>query len=287
MPGTGLGLAIAKEIVEAHRGHDPVRQRPRRGDDVHAPSPDGGASPPAHRPASRRRARGGVVRRSPPAVLALVALLVGSGCLPTRNAPQPAEPTAQSEWPAVYARAIADANESRTSEADRGLSAFALRFPGSAEASEVTYWRALLKLDPNNAAAIRESVTMLDSYLASAPVGRAPRRGGGAAAARCGARAAQCRPRGDSAGAGGASRGQGARRRDRAAARRAEQGERGAGAHPPARSRGRAPRLSRRERARASARSARPARDGSVRSPPTRARDRRRAAGPPRRAPSR
>lgn len=111
------------------------------------------------------------MRRPPPAALALVALLVGSGCLPTRNSPQPAEPTPQSEWPAVYARAIADANESRTSEADRELSAFALRFPGSAEASEVTYWRALLKLDPTNAAAIRESVTMLDSYLASAPTG--------------------------------------------------------------------------------------------------------------------
>ena len=111
------------------------------------------------------------MRRLPPIALALVVLLVGSGCLPTRNTPQPAEPTAQSEWPAVYARAIADANESRPADADRELSAYAARFPGSAEASEVTYWRALLKLDPGNAAAIRESVTMLDAYLASTPAG--------------------------------------------------------------------------------------------------------------------
>jgi hypothetical protein len=111
------------------------------------------------------------VRRPPPAALALVALLVGSGCVPARTAPQPAEPTAQSEWPAVYARVMADASESRTNEADRELTAFAQRFPGSPEASEVTYWRALLRLDPNNAAAVRESIVMLESYLASAPAG--------------------------------------------------------------------------------------------------------------------
>jgi hypothetical protein len=110
------------------------------------------------------------VRRPPPAVLALVVLLVGSGCVPVRNAP-PAQPTPQSEWPVVYARVIADASESRTVEADRELAAFAQRFPGSPEASEVTYWRALLKLDPNNAPAIREAIVMLEAYLASAPAG--------------------------------------------------------------------------------------------------------------------
>ena len=111
------------------------------------------------------------MRRLPPASLALVVLLVGSGCLPAHNAPQPAAPTAQSEWPAVYARAMADANESRTSEADRGLTAFAQRFAGSPEASEVPYWRALLKMDPNSSAALREAMAMLESYLASTPAG--------------------------------------------------------------------------------------------------------------------
>ena len=84
----------------------------------------------------------------------------------------------------MYARAIADASESRTSEADRELAAFAQRYPGSPEASEVTYWRALLKLDPNNAAAIRESIAMLDSYLASAPAGTHRAEAASAAAAR-------------------------------------------------------------------------------------------------------
>jgi outer membrane protein assembly factor BamD (BamD/ComL family) len=112
------------------------------------------------------------VRRPPPAVLALVALLAGSGCLPPSNAPpQRVEPTARTEWPTVYARVIADSSQSRTGEADRELSAFERRYPGSPEAAEVAYWRALLKLDPNNAAAVRESITMLESYLATAPAG--------------------------------------------------------------------------------------------------------------------
>ena len=111
------------------------------------------------------------MRRPPPAALALVVLLIGSGCVPARNAPEPAQPTAQSEWPVVYARVIADASEARTGDADRELTAFAQRFPGSPEASEVTYWRAVLKLDPNNPAAVRESIVMLESYLASAPAG--------------------------------------------------------------------------------------------------------------------
>jgi hypothetical protein len=112
------------------------------------------------------------VRRPPLAVLALVVLLAGSGCLPPRTTPpQQVEPTAQSEWPAVHARVVADTSQSKTGEADRALLAFAQRFPGSPEAAEVTYWRALLKLDPNSPAAVRESITMLESYLATAPAG--------------------------------------------------------------------------------------------------------------------
>lgn len=112
------------------------------------------------------------MRRPFPVALALVVLLTGSGCLPLRHQPEEAPaPTAASEWPTVYARAITDATESRTAAADRALADFAQRFPGSPEAGEVTYWRALLKLDPNNPAAVRESMTMLDGYLASSPAG--------------------------------------------------------------------------------------------------------------------
>ncbi len=112
------------------------------------------------------------MRRPAPVALALVVVLSGAGCLPSRH--QPAEapaPTAESEWPTVYARAITDASEARSAVADRALAEFAQRYPGSPEAAEVTYWRALLKLDPTNAAAVRESMTMLDAYLASTPAG--------------------------------------------------------------------------------------------------------------------
>jgi hypothetical protein len=112
------------------------------------------------------------VRRPAPVVLALVVLLGGSGCLPVRHQPgEEGTPTAASEWPALYARVMTDATESRTAAADRALSEFAQRFPGTPEAAEVPYWRALLRLDPNSSAAIRESMTMLDAYLASAPTG--------------------------------------------------------------------------------------------------------------------
>jgi tRNA isopentenyl-2-thiomethyl-A-37 hydroxylase MiaE len=80
--------------------------------------------------------------------------------------------TAESEWPAVYTKAMTDARESRLSVADSALVEFARRHPTSPEALEVPYWRALLKLDPSNPIATRESLAMLDSYLAHTPAGQ-------------------------------------------------------------------------------------------------------------------
>ncbi|PYP80565.1 MAG: hypothetical protein DMD35_04450 [Gemmatimonadetes bacterium] len=112
------------------------------------------------------------MRRPRPVAVAIVVLVAGSGCLPVHQTPPSASvPTASSEWPATYARVLTDANESRSSTADRTLAEFAQRFPGSPEAAEVPYWRALLKLDPSNAAAVHESMTLLESYLAGTPSG--------------------------------------------------------------------------------------------------------------------
>ena len=112
------------------------------------------------------------MRRPAPVVLALAGLLAGSGCLPSRTHPTEQEaPTAVSEWSALYARITADTSATRAFGADRALAEFAQRFAGSPEAAEVPYWRALFKLDPNSAAAVRESMTMLDGYLATAPAG--------------------------------------------------------------------------------------------------------------------
>jgi hypothetical protein len=107
-----------------------------------------------------------------PSALALAGLLAGSGCLPSRTHPTEEElPTPVSEWSAVYARITADTSATRAFGADRALAEFAQRFPSSPEAAEVPYWRALFKLDPNSTAAMRESMTLLDGYLTTAPAG--------------------------------------------------------------------------------------------------------------------
>ena len=135
---------------------DQLRQRPRRGTTFTLMLPDGGARPPAHRPAPRRRARGGVVRRPPPAVLALVAFLAGSGCLPTRNAPQPAAPTAQSEWPAVYARRSPTRTNRERGAADRGSCGFRAALPWFRGGVRGDLLARAAQARPGNAAAVRD-----------------------------------------------------------------------------------------------------------------------------------
>ena len=107
-----------------------------------------------------------------PTRLAAFALISLSACLPVRpRAEEAPVPSASSEWPAAYTQAMSEARESRIGIADRTLSDFAQRFPGSPEAAEVPYWRAVLKLDPANAAASHEALALLDSYLTAAPSG--------------------------------------------------------------------------------------------------------------------
>jgi hypothetical protein len=104
--------------------------------------------------------------------LAALVLIGAVGCLPRAgSSPEVAAPSASSEWPSASARAQAEARESRLGIADRVLTDFAQRFPESPEAAEVPYWRAIYKLDPNNAVASREAIALLDSYLANAPNG--------------------------------------------------------------------------------------------------------------------
>ena len=105
----------------------------------------------------------------PAARTALGAALVcaGSACQPSRPDPVPTPvPTAASEWPRAHSQAAIDAREGRIPVADRGLVAFAARFPNSPEAAEVPYWRAVIKLDPANPASSHEALLLLDAYLA-------------------------------------------------------------------------------------------------------------------------
>ena len=104
-----------------------------------------------------------------PAGIALGAALLagGSACHPSHSQLTPAPvATAATEWPRTYAQAAIDAREARVPSADRALVAFAARFPGSAEAAEVPYWRAVIKLDPGNPASSHEALQLLEAYLA-------------------------------------------------------------------------------------------------------------------------
>ena len=102
-----------------------------------------------------------------------LALLLVVACTPTHSAAPPTPlPTAASEWPSAYARALTEARETRLASADRVLTDFAQRFPESPEAAEVPYWRAVYKLDPaNKDASTKDAIAGLDRYLAASPAG--------------------------------------------------------------------------------------------------------------------
>jgi len=107
------------------------------------------------------------VTRTATAVLGATLLVGSSACQPSRSQPEPAPaPTAATEWPRTYVQATTDARAARVPAADRALVAFAARFPGSAEAMEVPYWRAVIKLDPGNPGSSHEALQLLDAYLA-------------------------------------------------------------------------------------------------------------------------
>lgn len=108
-----------------------------------------------------------------PIACVMLVLLSSAGCLPVRGAQaaDPGSPTAAAEWPAVHAQAMTAARDSGVSAAEKALTAFAQRFPGSVESAEVPYWRAVLKLDPANPAAVRESMALLEAYIANTPSG--------------------------------------------------------------------------------------------------------------------
>jgi hypothetical protein len=108
------------------------------------------------------------VRRAARTALTAALLVGGSACIPSSQpAPEPTPvPTAASEWPRTYSQATTNAREGRLPAADRALTDFAARFPGSPEAVEVPYWRAVLKLDPGNPTASHEALQLLDAYLA-------------------------------------------------------------------------------------------------------------------------
>lgn len=70
-------------------------------------------------------------------------------------------------WDSVHAVSLRLMAESDPWAADSTLALFTERYSGTPEASESVFWRALLRLDPGNAASTpRDALAALDLYLA-------------------------------------------------------------------------------------------------------------------------
>jgi hypothetical protein len=99
--------------------------------------------------------------------LALVALtLLALGCV--ARIQRRILPATARDWLITLTDAQRAALEGRYREADELLVGFASAHPGTPEAREAPFWRALLMLDPaNRTASVREAMRELDRYLAS------------------------------------------------------------------------------------------------------------------------
>jgi TolA-binding protein len=101
----------------------------------------------------------------PPRALALV-LLLASACVSVHR-PAWTRPTAARQWPSTLTLARSQATAGDFSLADSTLSTFATRYPNAPEAAETQYWRALFRLDPQNArSSAAGAIAALDTYLA-------------------------------------------------------------------------------------------------------------------------
>lgn len=95
-------------------------------------------------------------------VIATAALLSGCGRAPSFLRPAPVN-----EWRSTLGAARAAADSGKWATADRLLSVYESRYPGSNEARETLYWRGLFRLAPtNDTTAHRIAVPTLERYLA-------------------------------------------------------------------------------------------------------------------------
>ncbi len=115
---------------------------------------------------------GGPARVALVSATALAALLSCAKSKPPAPPPQPVviaptpAPPPISPWPATIAAALRAAETGRYDEAERLLVEFSVKHAGTPEGTESDFWRALLKLDPDNrGVAAREQLALLDAYL--------------------------------------------------------------------------------------------------------------------------
>lgn len=98
-------------------------------------------------------------------LLCVVLLGLSASCARLHPA-HPGPPPASRVWPPTLALAQAYAARGEFGTADSALAAFALRYPGTSEALESAYWRAVYRLDPSNRdLSIESAIASLDGYL--------------------------------------------------------------------------------------------------------------------------
>lgn len=111
------------------------------------------------------------VRRAAVAMAAAILAACSLGRTPPPPRPLTAAEAARAEWPRELALVQAAAMRNDHPLADSVLRGFSARYPGTEEAADALFWRALLRLDPAAARdaahdPVREAATILDAYLA-------------------------------------------------------------------------------------------------------------------------
>jgi hypothetical protein len=99
--------------------------------------------------------------------LASTALFIAlsTGCISVHR-PRFMEPSIERDWDNTLFLARVRASEGKFAAADSILARFATEYPGTRQASETAYWRALYDLDPSNhGASFRSAISSLDAYL--------------------------------------------------------------------------------------------------------------------------
>jgi hypothetical protein len=78
------------------------------------------------------------------------------------------EPAIKRDWDNALFLARVRAAEGKFAAADTILARFAAEYPGTRQASETAYWRALYDLDPSNhGASFRSAISSLDAYMSA------------------------------------------------------------------------------------------------------------------------
>jgi hypothetical protein len=96
----------------------------------------------------------------------LLAVVMSGGCISVHR-PWFMEPTIDRDWDSTLLLARVRAAEGKFPAADSLLARFAAQYPGTREAIETSYWRALFDLDPSNhLSSFSNSIASLDQYLA-------------------------------------------------------------------------------------------------------------------------